>query len=77
MRPRDLNWIHHVAEDLYKAYTCKDWLRYDMNKLELVQMITRLDMKAQIDKVLDKEIHKIKHTPQDPGASPENFIGYK
>ena len=74
MRPRDLMWIHAVAEDMYRAYTCKDWRRYLKSRDELKEMMVRLDLKAQIDRHLEKAS---KSEPvRDPGATPADFWGF-
>ena len=74
MRLRELRYLHTVAEDMYRAYTCRDWRRYLQSRDELREMMVRLDLKAQIDKHLDDA--KQNKPTQDPGASPENFWGW-
>ena len=68
---RDLRWIHSVAEDMYKAYTCKDWRRYRASRSELMEMLVRLDLKAQIERHVERANERA--DKKEPGASPDTF----
>ena len=40
---KPIGFIYNVAEDLYRSYTCKDWMRYTRSRTELQEMLERLD----------------------------------
>ena len=74
MIPRELKYIHTVAEDMFRAYTCKDWRRYLNSKEELREMMVRLELKAQIDRHI--QANREGKGVKDPGASPADFWGF-